>query len=564
MEGIHLLRDLMYPNDWLGKIDLKDAYFVVPIWENHKKYLRFLWKDSLLEFACLPFGLAVAPRVFTKIMKPVVALLRQTGIRLIIYLDDDLLFMNSSKVGLQQDMTTARYLLENLGFVINLEKSCFQPTQQLEFLGFVVNTLDMTLLLPDCKVEAIKSHCSKMLPSRSFSTGALSAHRQTNCVYSSYFPSSLALSAPAEPEAQSLSPIRPFRCYDPSVHRGQGRTSVVASAFECLEWEGTSPPISRCDNRNRRLSLRLGGGLSGSHHGGLMVPNGEKAPYQLLGTSSGFLCCQELYKGSPLCSCAVAHGKCLSGSLYQPPRWYSFPDSLQFSTSPLGMGSETQHISQCRTSIGGAECVSGLGVAPFRRLEQLEALPSDIPLVDASQRSLRARPVRESSERPVNPVLQLEADSNVPSNRRPLAELGSRETIRISPLLSYNALSGEAQRGGGRTHTGDSCVANTGLVSESSLELSVSLPILLPWGPKLLQGPQGQSHPLVMNQTLQLAAWHVCKDLCKQRAFLATLPSSSWQLGGQVQTQFIIPPGKNGIAGVSQRKLIHFAPLWQI
>ena len=78
MEGIHLLRDLMRPNDWLGKIDLKDAYFVVPIWENHKKYLRFLWKDSLLEFACLPFGLAVAPRVFTKIMKPVVALLRRT------------------------------------------------------------------------------------------------------------------------------------------------------------------------------------------------------------------------------------------------------------------------------------------------------------------------------------------------------------------------------------------------------------------------------------------------------------------------------------------------------
>ena len=161
-KGIHLLRDLMRPNDWLGKIDLKDAYFVVPIWENHKKYLRFLWKDSLLEFACLPFGLAVAPGVFTKIMKPVVALLRRTGIRLIIYLDD-LLFMNSSKVGLQQDMTTAQYLLENLGFVINLEKSCFQPTQQLKFLGFVVNTLDMTLLQPDCKVEAIKSHCSKML-----------------------------------------------------------------------------------------------------------------------------------------------------------------------------------------------------------------------------------------------------------------------------------------------------------------------------------------------------------------------------------------------------------------
>ena len=152
----------MRPNDWLGKIDLKDAYFVIPIWENHRKYLPFLWKDSLLEFACLPLGLVVAPRVFTKIMKLVVALLRRTGIWLIVYLDD-LLFMNSSKAGLQRDMITAQYLLEHLGFVINLEKSCFQPTQQLEFLGFVVNALDMTLLLPDCKVEAIKSRCSNLL-----------------------------------------------------------------------------------------------------------------------------------------------------------------------------------------------------------------------------------------------------------------------------------------------------------------------------------------------------------------------------------------------------------------
>ena len=147
MEGIHLLRDLLQPHDWLGKIDLKDAYFVMPIWRNHRKYLRFLWQGSLLEFACLPFGLVAAPRLFTKIMKPVVALLRRAGIRLIIYLDD-LMFMNQSKEGLGLDMATARYLLENLGFVINIEKSCFTPTQQLEFLGFLVDSRDMNLLLP--------------------------------------------------------------------------------------------------------------------------------------------------------------------------------------------------------------------------------------------------------------------------------------------------------------------------------------------------------------------------------------------------------------------------------
>lgn len=46
MEGIHMLRDLLKPDDYLVKIDLKDAYLTVPIWKHHQKYLRFLWKGT--------------------------------------------------------------------------------------------------------------------------------------------------------------------------------------------------------------------------------------------------------------------------------------------------------------------------------------------------------------------------------------------------------------------------------------------------------------------------------------------------------------------------------------
>ena len=94
--------------------------------------------------------------------------------------------------------------------------------------------------------------------------------------------------------------------------------------------------------------------------------------------------------------------------------------------------------------------------------------------------------------------------------------------------------------------------------------MSIAAPLLLPWTPKLLCGPQGQSHPLVVNHTLQLAAWHVCANPCKREEFQETLPSSSWQLGGRVQTQFITPPRTNGIASVTSGKLIRFVPLWQI
>ncbi|KAI8432187.1 hypothetical protein MSG28_004646 [Choristoneura fumiferana] len=49
--------------------------------KDHRKYLRFMFNDSLYEFNCLPFGLATAPYAFTKLLKPVMEFLREQGIR---------------------------------------------------------------------------------------------------------------------------------------------------------------------------------------------------------------------------------------------------------------------------------------------------------------------------------------------------------------------------------------------------------------------------------------------------------------------------------------------------
>ena len=34
VQGFHMIKDLVRPVDWLAKLDLKDAYFLVP---NHQK-----------------------------------------------------------------------------------------------------------------------------------------------------------------------------------------------------------------------------------------------------------------------------------------------------------------------------------------------------------------------------------------------------------------------------------------------------------------------------------------------------------------------------------------------
>ena len=104
----------------MAKIDLKDAYFAVPISEPDRKYLRFRWKSQTYQFNCLPFGLSRAPWVFTKITKAVAAVLREMGMRLIImYIDYIMLIMAQSETMLRDHVKGIIYLLENLGFVMN-------------------------------------------------------------------------------------------------------------------------------------------------------------------------------------------------------------------------------------------------------------------------------------------------------------------------------------------------------------------------------------------------------------------------------------------------------------
>ncbi len=91
MENLTCIKHLLYPNDYMVKLDLKDAYLAVGIHPQSQQFLRFIWQGQTYQFRCLPFGLNTAPRIFTKLLKPVVAFLRTRNIRLLIYLDDILI-----------------------------------------------------------------------------------------------------------------------------------------------------------------------------------------------------------------------------------------------------------------------------------------------------------------------------------------------------------------------------------------------------------------------------------------------------------------------------------------
>ena len=83
-----MLKDLLKLNNWIVKVDMKDAYVLILIATEDQKSLKFEWEGKTYQFNCLPFSLSCAPWVFTKTTRPVVAQLRELGVRLIIYIDD--------------------------------------------------------------------------------------------------------------------------------------------------------------------------------------------------------------------------------------------------------------------------------------------------------------------------------------------------------------------------------------------------------------------------------------------------------------------------------------------
>ena len=53
-------------------------------------------------------------------------------------------------------------LLQCLGFLINQKKSEMIPVQEIEFLGMIVNSKEMTITLPQKRLKLIKQMCQDM------------------------------------------------------------------------------------------------------------------------------------------------------------------------------------------------------------------------------------------------------------------------------------------------------------------------------------------------------------------------------------------------------------------
>ena len=550
--------------DWfMAKIDLKDAYLTIPVAAVHHPLLSFqVLAGEWIQFQSLPFGLCTAPFVFSKVTKPLVQFLRQLGIYITIYLDD-LLIASPGKPQLLEDLSTVFWLFTALGFLINLPKSITEPTQSIEFLGFVIDSAQMTVTLPPHKVESIQKEASQILTLETVQIKTLA-----------HLIGTLVATKPAIPLAplhfhslQDLK-VQTLRCHKASYH-----TTVHLSqeAQRDLQWWATQLP-THCSNSIVKTEASVviesdvsksgwGAICQGVSTGGKWTAGKAASHINYLELTAAFLALQSFTKDLNNVGVlirmdnrtAIAQINKMGGPTLSP---------LCCLALEIWEWCQARNITPHAEYLPGVDNVS----ADWESRHHMDSsdwqlLPSVFSVTEQSVGSIQCRPICQQDQRSVTTVLQLEAGPSSHSSGRLLSAMGSRTAISF-PTIQFDWESSEQNSVRGS----DMCVSCSPewpaqVWYPQLLSMLVINPILLPMTQDLLMSPDQLPHPLVMESRMPLAAWLVSGRDLPCRDFQKGLPICSSNLGESTLTHHIAQPGKSGVAGVLQGRSIHFQPL---
>ena len=154
--------DLVTPGAFMASVDLRHAYYTIPIKIEHRKYLRFTWKGKLYEYTCLPNGLSACPRIFTMLLKPIYAKLIELGYVVFPYIDDSFIIADTKdECGEAVQAVCSEF--QDAGFTIHEKKSVLVPSTKIKFLGFWIDSVRMEVSLTKEKINKFRSFAEALL-----------------------------------------------------------------------------------------------------------------------------------------------------------------------------------------------------------------------------------------------------------------------------------------------------------------------------------------------------------------------------------------------------------------
>ena len=150
---------------WTVSIDLKDGFWHVAISPKTRPYLGFRYRNKNWQFRAMPFGLNIAPRIFTKVIAHVVKVMAEAGIWCLPYLDD-LLIIAATKEECHQKAKQAIAILESLGWLLNTKKSRLEPAQVFQWLGVHFDLTSHTAMAPQEKMNFLQQRLRNIITSQ--------------------------------------------------------------------------------------------------------------------------------------------------------------------------------------------------------------------------------------------------------------------------------------------------------------------------------------------------------------------------------------------------------------
>ena len=202
-ETLKSLRHLAKRGDWAISFDLEDGFHAIPIHPDDRKYFTFSIGGKVFQFAALPFGWTLSPFVFTKVMRPVVRFFRSHNgvglpsaaisrlprvpwrgaqvedpgnVRCLPYMDD-FLFLFATRELARMGAGFIDATLTALGLKRSIKKSVWEPTQQLQHLGLLVDFQRGLFLVPPAAVKSIQQQAKQLLISATDTTARVAVRR---------------------------------------------------------------------------------------------------------------------------------------------------------------------------------------------------------------------------------------------------------------------------------------------------------------------------------------------------------------------------------------------------
>ncbi|CAF2986886.1 unnamed protein product, partial [Rotaria sp. Silwood2] len=151
---------------WMNKADIQDAFKLLPIKPSLWPFYGIKWNSHYYFFLRLPFGSRSSPKLFDMLSAAIVWIAEHNyGLKNMLHLLDDFFVVDSRNDGGERTSVMISLYFNRLKIPLSVHKTV-GPTQEIEYLGIILDSNRMKARLPQAKVLRIMEMIKSLLNRR--------------------------------------------------------------------------------------------------------------------------------------------------------------------------------------------------------------------------------------------------------------------------------------------------------------------------------------------------------------------------------------------------------------